>query len=985
MSKGPCRLLPLARRRDLALSAGALWLLGGLAGCGTVRIEDPYVNLLGEDGDAADGSAQDAESDSDAEPDTAIDAAVDSSGGVTCTGDEGCGALDSGGCLVGACQSGICVAVALPAAATCVNAGADPRCTGGACDGKGACQATTWPDATPCDADGSPCSVDDVCETGICQPGKPFDCSAGVGPCQLAACTDVAGKATCSVTAVPGGSACEDGSFCTVDTTCDASGTCQGGTPRSCAELSGPCMTASCDELVDACGAKPKAAGLPCNDGKFCTETEACDDKGACATVQLRACPDGPVGSCKVGLCDEGASACALKLAQASTPCDDGDPCTVGESCGATGTCGGAKPKACAGDACNAASCEASTGLCKLLPLQASAPCDDGKACTTKDSCNGAGGCKGGGWDSACVCKEGADCDDGSPCTAESCQDGSCTFAVLGGAPCEDGDPCTTSSLCDASGACIAQTSFDCGGAGTACAFAICEPVASKATCKPIPKGSGTECDDGNPCTAGDACDGKSACAGMPKACTSDKPCSVGSCEAATGACQSTPAPSGATCEDGDACTAGDACDASGACQPGGALPDYSPCDDGAATTAADMCIAKVCAGFHAVAIDGPVVDAAYSPLAKTLLLAAPNKPVTSLDATSEWRIWHAQPNATGAKLSPLAGGGSGSNPPLRSLSALVAGGAKGSLWLAYQSAGQWKWTSSAGNNLATQLNKTVGVGASDVEWVGVGSVAVGNLGHHAFAGWSPTASPATGILAHCSGAISGTGSFTCTATKYASTVRPIAAVASWTKASATAEATPTHDLLALVAKSPGAPFDALQRYRWDATVPTFVGEAILGVPPLTLPPASPVDGSLLRPTQTGVALPGTSALWAVGPSGTIAAQVVGSKGYLAVDALAAEQPTLTPRRIFAVPGGVAIIGERPGKTPGSKVATLLIHRDDPGLQSGKAGWTAFALPVGAECASLQARAGASDGKAIVIGGVGCGGGGSLNGWLLVR
>ncbi len=985
MSNRAYRMLPLGPRRGLTPAVGALWLLCALAGCGTVRIEDPYINLLGSDAATTDGGVDGGANDGGTDPDGEPDGAVDGSGGVTCTGDEGCGALRaSGGCLVGACQGGVCVAVALPAVATCVGDGADPRCTSGVCDGQGACQTTISPNATPCDADGSPCTVDDSCDAGVCQPGQQTDCSADAGPCQLASCAPVDGKASCTVIALPGGSPCEDGLFCTIDTTCDAGGACQGGGPRSCAEVSGPCATAGCDDVADVCTATAKAAGVPCNDGKFCTETEACDDKGICATVQLRDCPGGAPGSCKVGFCEEAAAACGIALAQTSTPCDDGDPCKVGEACGATGTCGGAKPKVCAGDACNAAACEAATGLCKLLPLQISAQCDDGKACTIKDTCNGAGNCTGGGWDSACACKEGAECDDGNPCTTESCNAGSCTFAVQGGAPCEDANPCTTASLCDASGACVAQTGVDCGAAGSACALAICEAIGGKAICKPIAKASGTACDDGNPCTITDACDGKSTCTGQPKVCAQDKPCSVATCDAATGLCESAPAPAGAPCNDGDTCTAGDACNATGACQAGGALPDYSPCDDGAATTAADMCIAKICAGFHTIAVAGPVVDAAFSPQAKTLLVAAAAKPVASLDAGGDWRVWHAQPNASGAKLSSLTGGNNESGPPLRSLSALVAGGAKGRIWLAYQSAGQWKWTTSGGNNLATQLNKTVGAGAGDVQWVGVGSVATGNLGHHAFAGWNPAASPASGILAHCSGAISGAGSFTCTASKYASTVRPIAAAASFLKASATAEATPTYDMLALVAKSPGAPFDALQRLRWDATVPTFVGEAMLGLPALSLPVTTAVDGSLLRPTQTGIATPGTSSLWAVGPGGTIATQVVGSKGYLPVDALAADQPTLTARRIFAVPGGVAVVGERPGKTAGSRVATLLIHRDDPGQQSGKAGWTAFALPIGADCLSLQARAGASDGKAIVIGGVGCADA-EINGWLMVR
>ena len=81
--------------------------------------------------------------------------------------------------------------------------------------------------------------------------------------------------------------------------------------------------------------------------------------------------------------------------------------------------------------------------------LNAGAPCDDGRTCTTGDVCQG-GTCSG------TPVTNGIACDDDNSCTGpDTCQAGTCTGTTLvNGTPCDDGHVCTRGDSCQA-GTCI--------------------------------------------------------------------------------------------------------------------------------------------------------------------------------------------------------------------------------------------------------------------------------------------------------------------------------------------------------------------------------------------------------------------------------------------------------------------------------------------------------------------------------------------------
>ncbi len=214
-----------------------------------------------------------------------------------------------------------------------------------ACDGAGVCR------GTPRDCgDGVSCTVD-VCDEGAgrCENSLSDDAcqidgmcvAAGarnpLNPCEL--CDPILSQSAWSP--VPAGASCSDGSFCNVQT-CDGAGACEAA-PRDCDDERG-CTTDTCDEasrrcehsvdvgrcLIDdvcfvdgdvnpensceACGSSSLtnwsgvAAGTECDDGRFCTATDACDGSGACVGSGVADCDDGI--SCTVDRCDPETDAC---------------------------------------------------------------------------------------------------------------------------------------------------------------------------------------------------------------------------------------------------------------------------------------------------------------------------------------------------------------------------------------------------------------------------------------------------------------------------------------------------------------------------------------------------------------------------------------------------------------------------------------------------------------------------------------------------
>jgi hypothetical protein len=302
--------------------------------------------------------------------------------GSTCTLDDRCSGGPAGICTgtprtcTGPCFTGSCDP----------NAGCVPRPVGASCE------------------DGTACTVDDRCvgaAVRLCV-GTPRQCA---GPCLTGSCDPASGCVP-----RPAGASCDDGSVCTLGDTCSSNpaGVCSG-TSLACA---GACFTGSCDPQA---GCVPQPAGTACDDGSVCTLDDGCSGTGdTCVPGAPRACGECSTGECDplvgclpkrvgatcriaAGPCDveercDGLGADCPPDGYGAGACEDGNRCTQGDRCEGTGpTCTAGVPLACDdGNACTDDACLPERG-CTNEPRTGA--CDDADPCTL-DGCT-AGRCVG--------------------------------------------------------------------------------------------------------------------------------------------------------------------------------------------------------------------------------------------------------------------------------------------------------------------------------------------------------------------------------------------------------------------------------------------------------------------------------------------------------------------------------------------------------------------------------------------------------------
>src|SRR5262249_22472229 len=144
-------------------------------------------------------------------------------------------------------------------------------------------------------------------------------------------CPRVCDPATglCPSPDVSNGTACDDGSFCTVDDVC-TSGACRG-VPRDCSAFGDQCNDGVCNEAAGRCEAAAKADGTACEaDSDPCT-IDTCT-AGSCTTTPV-VCTAQDI--CHLpGTCDSATGTCT----NPAVTCDDGDPCTT-DSCAPASGC----------------------------------------------------------------------------------------------------------------------------------------------------------------------------------------------------------------------------------------------------------------------------------------------------------------------------------------------------------------------------------------------------------------------------------------------------------------------------------------------------------------------------------------------------------------------------------------------------------------------------------------------------------------------
>ncbi len=265
-----------------------------------------------------------------------------------------------------------------------------------------------------------------------------------------------------------------------------AGGTDPGPCGQDCSKIDTPqCLVAVCNEgqhlgTVGACVVIPAALGTSCDDGLFCTASDACDD-GVCKGGPENDCGLAPP-LCSMTTCDETSKSCGTAPADEGSSCAAPGVCEVNGSC-KSGQCVG-EPKDCSfapQSECNEMACNPATDDCEPTP---DATKNGNKCLLTGDLCKVNRTCSNG----QCAGGNPKDCSSQTVgCTVGMCNpiNGSCDAKpVPPGGECFDGiTPCQVGT-CDASAACVSAALPD-----------------------------GTACNDYNSCTSADVC-GAGACAG---------------------------------------------------------------------------------------------------------------------------------------------------------------------------------------------------------------------------------------------------------------------------------------------------------------------------------------------------------------------------------------------------------------------------------------------------------------------------------------
>lgn len=225
--------------------------------------------------------------------------------------------------------------------------------------------------------------------------GGMHDAGADAGP---DAGADTGAGGFCAL-AANAGLPCDDGAFCTEGETCSA-GACAGGTPRDCSTVADACSDGVCNEADDRCDPTPAREGQNCADGLICTNSTSCRG-GVCAFAYCE-----PGKNCMLNACPQNCTC--------DTVCRDANTCRTGCNSNAE----------CTLDCTHANECRET--------------CSMGSDC--KVNCTGANACD-------VTCQGGSaceiDCTDANNCGKNQCSIGAeCLLRCNGAKDCGFGDGC---------------------------------------------------------------------------------------------------------------------------------------------------------------------------------------------------------------------------------------------------------------------------------------------------------------------------------------------------------------------------------------------------------------------------------------------------------------------------------------------------------------------------------------------------------------
>ncbi len=281
-----------------------------------------------------------------------------------------CNADDSVCSKDDACKAGLCTAGAK------VDCNDDNVCSDDLCDPKAGCKNAA--NIATCD-DSNKCTQGDTCASSLCVPGKKVVCD-DKSDCTLDSCDPKTGLCKFDGTPFEQSPCDADGSVCTVGDQCVA-GKCTAGKAKNCDD-SNVCTTDDCDAKAGCLKVNNTAK---CEyDSNPCTPNDACKN-GNCALGPKKDCDD--KNACTVDQCDNATGACKnVPEPLEGANCEDGDLCNTKDLCKA-GKCVGGPQVSCEdNDTCTTDGCNPLTG-CTHQTLADSTPCNDGNACTIKDLC----------------------------------------------------------------------------------------------------------------------------------------------------------------------------------------------------------------------------------------------------------------------------------------------------------------------------------------------------------------------------------------------------------------------------------------------------------------------------------------------------------------------------------------------------------------------------------------------------------------------
>jgi hypothetical protein len=289
--------------------------------------------------------------------------------------------------------------------AACCTLGEAPVSSDSSSDGGGG--GTGGGDLGPCGVDCAQLETPQ-CTMAVCNTGQVL------GPLN-----------TCIVVPSPGGTACNDGKFCTTGEVCD-NGTCVGGNRNDCGVTHSPCSAVICYEESKSCDV------APVNDGTPCTPTDLCQINGVCRIGECvgepKDCTFSPLNECNTVACDPATGQCAgtPDPNKDNTPCVlTGDLCSVNRIC-AAGQCVGGVPKDCSAldVRCQTGVCDPDTGLCVPAHAPVGTPCTEDIAECHVGTCDPDGKCESASAADGSACNDYNACTDADRCTAAACEAG---------------------------------------------------------------------------------------------------------------------------------------------------------------------------------------------------------------------------------------------------------------------------------------------------------------------------------------------------------------------------------------------------------------------------------------------------------------------------------------------------------------------------------------------------------------------------------